>query len=41
MVISSILMNYAIINYAPKIDKFEYLGVEIFMFNHSPNKVVI
>jgi hypothetical protein len=31
MGINSILMNYAIINYAPKIDKFEYLGVEIFV----------
>jgi hypothetical protein len=41
MGISSISMIYFVINYAPKFDKFEYLGVEIFMSNQSLNKVVV
>ncbi len=41
MGINSILMTYVVINYAPKIEKFEYLCVGIFMSNHSLGKVVV
>jgi hypothetical protein len=41
MGISSISMKYVVINYAPKIDKFEYLGVEMFMSNHNLGKVAV